>query len=157
MDEQATEGNQIKGQGVFVGNFTHSLDPKRRLTIPAVWREQVGVNDLYILPDISMKFLCVFPAADIVQRLQKLRQHAMADRKAREFARVIGARSDQVVWDGQGRIRIKDALLDLAGLTNQVELVGTLDRFELWNPDRFKESGSMDQASFEDAANHVGF
>lgn len=150
--------NEIKGQGVFVSTFTHSLDPKRRLTIPSEWRAQVGTNGLYVLPDIfSMTCLCVFPAAEIKQRLQKLRQHAMADRKAREFARVIGSKSDLVVWDAQGRIRIKDELLDLAGLADQVLLVGALDRFELWNPDRLKKAGGTDQTSFEDAARYVGF
>jgi MraZ protein len=149
--------DEVKGQGVFVSTFTHSLDPKKRLTIPSQWRAQVGANGLYVLPDISMKCLCVFPAAEIKQRLQKLRQHAMADRKAREFARVIGSKSDLVVWDTQGRIRIKDELLDLAGLTDQVVLVGALDRFELWAPDRLKETGGEDPASFEDAARYVGF
>ena len=149
--------NEIKGQGIFVSTFAHSLDPKKRLTIPSEWRAQVGSNGLYVLPEISMKCLCVFPASEIKQRLQKLRQHAMADKKAREFARAIGAKSDLVVWDSQGRIRIKDELLDLAGLTGQVTLVGALDRFELWNPDRLKESGGTDQSSFEDAARYVGF
>jgi MraZ protein len=147
----------VKGQGVFVSTFTHSLDPKKRLTIPSEWRVQVGANGLYVLPDISMKCLCVFPATEIKQRLQKLRQHAMADKKAREFARVIGAKSDLVAWDSQGRIRIKDELLDLAGLKDQVMLVGALDRFELWNPDRLTGVGGADQTSFEDAARYVGF
>ena len=33
---------EIKGLGMFVGEFSHNLDPKRRLTIPSVWRAQVG-------------------------------------------------------------------------------------------------------------------
>ena len=158
MDELGTAlGGEIKGQGIFVSTFTHSLDPKRRLTIPSEWRAQVELNGLYVLPEISMACLCVFPAAEIKQRLQKLRQHAMADRKAREFARVIGSKSDLVVWDSQGRIRIKDELLDLAGLADQVVLVGALDRFEIWNPARYKKTCGADQTSFEDAARYVGF
>lgn len=147
----------VKGQGVFVSEFAHSLDPKRRLTIPSEWRVQAGANGLYVLPDISMKCLCVLPETVMKQRLQKLRLHAMADRKAREFARVIGSKSDLVAWDSQGRIRIKDELLDLAGLKDQVMLVGALDRFELWSPERHKEVAKADQASFEEAARYVGF
>lgn len=158
MDKTGTVvESEIKGQGIFVGHFLHSLDPKRRLTIPSEWRAQVDSNGLYVLPDVSMQYLCVFPAAEIKQRAEKLRQHAMADRKAREFARVIGSKSDLVAWDTQGRIRVKDELLDLAGLADQVELLGVLNCFELWNPDRRKKAGGTDQTSFEDAARYVGF
>ena len=45
----------MSGQGIFVGRFTHSLDPKKRLTIPAVWRAQVGTpKSLYVLPDFHL-------------------------------------------------------------------------------------------------------
>ena len=45
----------VSGMGMFVGNYTHSLDPKRRLTIPSVWRAQIGVPEtVYVLPDFHM-------------------------------------------------------------------------------------------------------
>ena len=158
MDEIGKELDaEVKGQGVFVSTFVHSLDPKRRLTIPSEWRTQAGLNGLYVLPDISMKFLCVFPAVEMKQRLLRLRQHTMADKKARDFARMIGSKSDLVAWDSQGRIRIKDDLLDLAGLADQVTMIGNFSHFELWNPDRYKEAGGTDQVSFEEAARYVGF
>jgi MraZ protein len=146
------------GHGVFVSNYTHSLDPKRRLTIPSEWRAQIGESgSLYVLPDVQHKCLCVFPAAEIIHRLGRMRSHSIADSKARQFARVLASQSDLVSWDSQGRIRIKDELLEFAGLLDQVQLVGAFDRFELWEPDRFRDTGGMDQDSLKEAAQYVGF
>lgn len=149
---------EIKGQVAFVGSFTHSLDPKKRLTIPSEWRAQVwSPKSLYVLPDVHHKCLCVFPAGEMVRRMEKMRHHSIADRKARQFARVLASQSDLVSWDSQGRIRIKDELLNFASLVNQVVLVGAFDRFELWNTDHWRDAGGMDAENLEEAARYVGF
>jgi MraZ protein len=145
-------------QGVFVSRFTHSLDPKRRLTIPAEWRLQVGAPPaLYVMPDIHERCLRVFPAREMAFRIEKIRRLSISDRKARFFSRVLASQSDLIPWDAQGRIRIKDALLDFAGLTDKVELVGAFDNFELWNPAQLESCGGADRLRLTDAAEYVGF
>ena len=147
----------IAGQGIFVGRYTHSLDPKRRLTIPSGWRSQVGEpKSLYILPHVHDCCLCVIPAVLMQARIMKMRQHSIADRKARQFARVLASRSDFVFWDSQGRIRIKDELLDSAQITDKVVLIGAFDSFELWSPDNVDTAVDMDKASLQEAAEYAG-
>ncbi len=150
---------EMAGQGVFVNTYTHSLDPKKRLTIPSDWRELVGApRRLVVLPGVNEACLCVYPAREMTRRLEKLRNFSIADAKGRQLARALASRSDLVPWDSQGRIRVKDELLEYAGLLNQVVLVGAFDRFELWSPDRWKEQmNSVDQPQLEDAARYVGF
>ncbi len=48
--------------------------------------------------------------------------------------------------DGQGRIQIPTDLRALAGITNQVLIIGTFQRIELWDPKSFErfESGNGD-------------
>jgi MraZ protein len=150
--------NLVGAKGVFVSTFKHSLDPKRRLTIPAEWRDQVGTpNNLYVLQSVHEKCLCIYPAAEIMGRMKNIRQHSIADKMARQFARVLASKSDLVAWDSQGRIRIKDELLEYAGLVDEVVLVGAFDCFEVWTPERLKESGGLDDNSIKDAAQYVGF
>ena len=149
---------EVRGQGVFVSQFKHGLDSKRRLTIPSQWRAQVGSpKSLYVLPDIQHKCLCVFPSSEITHRLGRIRQYPIGDTKAREFARVLAAQSDLISWDSQGRIRIKDELLAFAQIEDEVVLVGAFDRFELWNPEQLKKAGGLDQSKLADAAKYVGF
>jgi MraZ protein len=149
---------EMSGLGVFVGDFTHTLDPKKRLTIPSVWRAQVGEPmSLFVLPDFYHKCLNVFPASVMREKLEKIRRHSMSDKRAMEFARVLGAASDLVPWDNQGRIRIKDKLLEFAGLSERVALVGALDKFQLWDPEKRPDSGEIDQESLAEAGKYVNF
>jgi MraZ protein len=159
MDKEFTSlEEEIVGLRMFVGEYTHNLDPKKRLTVPAVWRAQVGTpKSVYVLPDFHHHCLNVFPAGEMAHRLEKLRRHSMADRQARQFARVLGEASDLLAWDSQGRIRIKDRLLEFAGLQERVVMLGALDRFELWNPEHREQTGALDQERLEEAARYVGF
>jgi MraZ protein len=158
QDQRAlgTVGTAVSG--VFTGNYLHSLDPKKRLTIPSEWRDQVGMpSSLYVLPGIDQHYLLVVPARDMAQRIASMRGHSVADSRARQFARVLGSRSQLVPWDSQGRIRVNDELMAYAQLSSQVALVGALEAFELWNPDLWKATGSMDQSHLGEAARYVGF
>jgi MraZ protein len=151
------ENAEIVGLDGFVGDYTHTMDSKKRLTIPSDWREMVGVpRRLYILPGINVKCLCVYPARDMAPRLENLRKVSIADEKATQFARTLAFRSDLVTWDAQGRIRVKDRLLEYAGLESQVTLVGRFNVFELWSPEEWNNKlGSMDESGLEEAARYA--
>lgn len=156
MEGEVTTGGEALG--VFVGSFTHTLDPKRRLTIPSEWRFQAGPHGgLYVLPGLQEPCLCVFPVRELARRIERIKTHSLADSRANQFARMVASRSDLATWDSQGRIRVKDELLDYAKLSSQVLLVGVFDRFELWNPEQWKASTAGDPASLNDAARYVGF
>ena len=160
MQKENTQ-EDIEGtmEGVFVNTYVHSLDTKKRLTIPREWREMVGVPEqLFVLPGVNDKCLYVYPAREMTRRMQRLQNLSIADRKGKQFKRTLASRTYFSGWDTQGRIRIKDELLNYAELINQVVLVGSLDGFELWNPDQWNEiNTSMDQESFGEAAQYVGF
>jgi MraZ protein len=148
-----------EASGIFVGKFEHSLDPKKRLTIPAEWREYAGIpTSLYVLPSLeNARCLSVYPAREMVQRLQRIRSLSIADTQARQFARVLGSQSQLAPWDSAGRIRIKDDLLEYAQLGEQVILVGAIERFELWNPELWKQTGGASVADLGEAARNIGF
>lgn len=131
----------VIGQSVFAGHFLHMLDPKKRLTIPAVWREQVGQPPtLYILPGLAgERCLNVYPVREMALRLEKLRQISLGDSAARSLARMIASRSELVSCDSQGRIRVRDELLQHAGITSQVQLISAWNHFQLWNPERYRQ------------------
>ena len=158
MDQRDIDESADTPQGVFVNTYVHSLDAKKRLTIPADWRELVGVpGRLFVLPSVTELCLCVYPAREITRRIERLRNLSIADQKGRQLARTLASRSDLVPWDAQGRIRIKDELLGYAGLVSQVVLVGTFDGFELWSEEKWNEQQQhMDQQWLGEAARYVG-
>ncbi len=148
----------LAGPGLLVGRYDHALDPKKRFTIPAGWRELMGTPDyVYIMPDPKEKCLNLLPPAEMEGRLDKLRQRALFDRGASAALRVLGENSEQVMLDVQGRIRIKDRLLKFAMLEETVVMVGALNRVQLWSPALRPDVETVDQAAFAEACEVLQF
>ncbi len=145
-------------QNVFVDTFVHALDAKKRLTIPSEWRAFVGAPErLFVLPSTVERCLCVYPARMMARRLQKLYELSEVDANMQNHMRELSANANLVPWDAQGRIRIKDNLLDHAQLTSEVVLVGVFTRFELWSPELWKQKQPViDQQKLGTAARSVG-
>ena len=58
--------------------------------------------------------------------------------------RFIGGESVQVSLDKAGRICLPDEMAQAAGIKDEVVLVGLLDRFEIWNPERYQKVKATD-------------
>ena len=141
----------------FVGLYTHSLDGKRRFTIPSEWRDGVAGEPLYVIPGFNTPCLHVFTARDMSERLKTARKVSIANVKAQQFLRYIFSKSCRVGLDAQGRVRVSDSLLDEAAIKSQVILVGAANRFELWSPEKWHEQSTLlQQNSFEDVASSLG-
>src|SRR5438093_537554 len=57
---------------------------------------------------------------------------------------LIGAESVRVALDREGRICLPKEMADAAGIANEAVLVGLLDRFEIWSPERFEKVQASD-------------
>jgi MraZ protein len=164
--KQAMIQNDLMSGGTpsFGGRYAHSLDLKRRLTIPIEWREVLGPQKtLCVLPDFCERCLRVFPLREMSRRLEVLRKSSLLDTRARQFVREIAGRMQQISWDAQGRIRLADALLahagfDLAhaGLDMEVVLIGAADTFEIWSTKHAPhEAAEFDLGRYREAGEYM--
>ena len=136
----------------LVGRFDHALDPKRRLTIPSVWRKAMGNPDfVYAMPDRKLRCVNLMPKAEMDVLLGKIRERALFDPALNRVFQVIGSMSEQLDLDVQGRIRVSDKLLQYANLTTTVAMVGSLRMIKLWDPAVLSPAGDVN-ASELDAA-----
>jgi MraZ protein len=142
--------------GVFIGLFLHAMDAKRRLTIPLEWRQQVGAPESLFIAPIHEKCLYVLPGGELRRRLAKSAGHSLADVEASESDRDLGSQSELLSWDSQGRIRIRDDLLEYAELADQVALVGAFERFEIWNPKTWEKYRTARERDAGDVARRLG-
>ena len=146
------------GSNALMGEFRHALDPKRRLTIPSEWRKAMGDPDfVYVMRDRNGKCLDLLPKAEMETLIGKLRQKALFDPALTKAAMVIGANSEQLMLDVQGRIRISDKLLQFANLTTTVAMLGAVRMIKLWNPQALAPADKVDQASLAEALAQAGF
>jgi MraZ protein len=143
---------------VFVDTFVHALDAKKRLTIPSEWRSLVGSPErLFVLPSTVAPCLNVYPVRTMAEKLKGMPKISAADSEGQDRLREISANANLLPWDAQGRIRIKDNLLEYAGLESEVVMVGMFERFELWSPKSWKQKQSViDQQKLGMAVRSVG-
>jgi len=138
-------------QALFVGSYTHALDAKRRMIFPSSWRSLTGnSNRLFAFPHPDDKCLYLYTAEEMMRRLVQLRSGDVLDQRDQQAIRSFTAGADMLVWDAQGRIRISEDLLAHAEVKDQVVLVGTLTRIELWSVENFDLALPQDSAAAED-------
>jgi len=65
--------------------------------------------------------------------------------------RFIGSGSVQVALDKSGRICLPEAMAGAAGIDKEAVLVGLLDRFEIWSPDRYAKVEASDAIMAQEA------
>ncbi|MEN7972655.1 MAG: hypothetical protein ABFR47_02350 [Verrucomicrobiota bacterium] len=138
-------------QEMFVGSFTHSLDAKRRIIFPSSWRNLVGEsNRLFAFPHPDDKCLYLYTAEEMTRRLNQLRSGGSLDQAGQRAIRSFAAGAEMLQWDAQGRVRIGENLLAHAEIKQQVVLVGTLTRIELWSEENFDFALPQDSSVAED-------
>lgn len=129
---------------MFMGEYSHSIDAKGRLIMPAKFREQLG--DEFVVTKSPDKCLYVYTNEDWKKFEEKLAELPIMHKETRQFVRFFLAGAATCEVDKQGRILIPAVLREFAGLDKEVILAGASKRIEIWNKDKYLE----DQAAYED-------
>jgi MraZ protein len=141
---------------IFSGEFRHALDSKNRITIPSRWRSG-EIEELFVVPDPNENFLVVMPPPEFrrVSEMVAL-DPAIPPKKKRIFIRHFYSRAQPASTDRQGRLVLPDDYCKQVGLKNEVVLVGSFGRFEVWSPARWKQSVESAKLTYEEVADVVG-
>ncbi len=127
--------------------YRHGVDEKRRLQVPAKWRpSRSGTELTLILWPKSVEGSCVrvLPPEEMAKLKASIDAMPNEDPKKTVLKRFIGSESVQVALDKAGRICLPDGMARQAGIQGEAMLVGLLDRFEIWNPDRYDRVKAAD-------------
>ncbi len=132
-------------QGLYAGEFRHNLDAKARLTIPSKWRFSGDEEALYLAFKDPNGCITVYPPKMVAQLKEKLSAVSIGDRKAqRAITKLLGS-SETFTIDKQGRINLNDRLYEHAGIAKTCVLVGTVNKFSIWNPERYDDYVNADE------------
>jgi MraZ protein len=120
----------------FVGSYTHQLDDKGRVSLPASFRREAADQRFILYPD-HPPALTLYPELAWMQVENRLSEMKAKNPDSRLFVLSVTSNAVEVSPDAQGRILIPSRLKEVAQLDGQVLLVGAIDRIELWNPALF--------------------
>jgi len=134
--------------------YHHGVDEKRRVQIPAKWRpSEASVELTLILWPKSKEGPClrVLPPKKMAQLMEAIDAMPNSDPNKTVLKRLIGSASEQVAVDKSGRICLPGAMAEAAGIKDEAVVVGLLDRFEIWNPERYQKVKASDAVMAQEA------
>jgi MraZ protein len=134
--------------------FRHGVDQKRRVQIPAKWLPgEASVEFTLILWPKSKEGPClrVLPPKEMAQLMESIDAMPNTDPNKTVLKRFIGSESVQVATDKTGRICLPEEMARAADIKDEAMLVGLLDRFEIWNPDRYHKVKAADAVMAQEA------
>ena len=142
---------------MFYGEYTHNLDAKGRLILPARFREvadQNGISRFFVTRGLEA---CVFmfAEADWKQYEQKFRDVPFTKQDSRTFNRMFFAGAVDVTPDKQGRFIIPQYLKDFAGIKDKSVIIGVSNRIEIWDHERWQEYFAKSSKLFEQTAENI--
>ena len=135
----------------MTGQYAHNIDAKGRLFIPAALRRELGQT--FHVTVGQDHCLSVFSDESWDAFMGKLKELSYNEVKK---LRALFAYAAYCEPDPQGRILLPAKLREYAGLTKEVVVVGSFDRVEIWNAQRWAEieneafsSGALEEAMAE--------
>lgn len=121
---------------MFTGEYSHTLDPKGRLSIPKKFRADLK-DGAVISRGLDG---CLFLHSE--KRWQEFEKQLVdlpiTKSDARIFSRHMFASAMEVEIDKVGRILIPQYLRDYASLETEAMIVGVGKRIEIWNKDNWE-------------------
>ncbi|MBO5343881.1 MAG: division/cell wall cluster transcriptional repressor MraZ [Ruminococcus sp.] len=127
------------------GTYNPSIDAKGRMSFPTKLRDILGA-EFYLCVGHDKNYIAVYSVDEFRQYCDKLNQ--IKGDIGSEIRRELLAGADKQIPDKQGRIFISQTLREFAEITDEVTVIGNMNRAEIWNPALYSESRkSLDPAA----------
>ena len=101
-------------------------------------------GQMVITIDLVDPCLCIYPLPDWEKVEEQLSQMPSLRAQTRQLNRLLIGSAVDLELDNSGRLLIPVRLREQAQLTKQVMLVGQLDKFQLWDENKWNELLSAD-------------
>lgn len=135
---------------MFIGEYTHSIDEKGRLILPAKLRDELGGE--FIVTRGFEKCLFVYTKKEWENITNKLNNLPFTKKDARNFMRFFLSGATKAGFDKQGRFNITSGLISYADLKKECMIIGVGNRLEIWAKDAWDKFYNDNQDKLSEIA-----
>ena len=124
----------------FFGVYQHAIDAKGRTSLPARFREVLGAqgaDTLFVSPDLLDGCLQAYAPAQWMAFTEKVSRLPQFDATVRHIVRSFVAPAQECPVDKVGRLLLPESMRAHAGLSAEVTWAGSVDKIEIWSPERW--------------------
>ena len=144
--------------GMFLGEYSHTLDAKGRLIMPAKFRD--GLGERFIVTKGLDKCLFAYTLEEWTGFEQKIKELPLADEGVRRFVRFFVGSAAECEPDNQGRSLLPPTLRTYAGIEKELVSLGVSNRIEIWskaNWDAYNDASNYIDAELAGKMAQLGF
>lgn len=134
---------------MFLGEYTHTIDGKGRLTVPAKFRGELAAG-LVVTRGLDRN-LVVYPMPEWEKLAKEILARPITDQRMRDFRRRVFAGAVDIEPDRQGRILIPPYLREFAGINGEAIIAGMFSSLEIWSTEEWAKVKESIESS-DDAA-----
>jgi MraZ protein len=139
---------------MFIGEYTHNLDDKGRMAVPAKFRK--GLTGGAIVTRGLDKCLFLFNRKEWEELAKKLVALPLAQANSRAFVRLMLSGASDTEVDKQGRILIPDYLRVYSGLKKHTVVTGLYNRVEIWDSASWNRYKKKTESASDEIAEKMG-
>lgn len=139
---------------MFIGEYSHTIDPKKRIAVPSKFRKELG--RIVVVTRGLDKSLFIYPIKIWEEMANKLGTLPFGEAGTRSFIRLMLAGAVDVEVDVQGRILIPDYLKEYAGLKKSAIVAGLFNRLEVWDENNWKAYKNKAEKNTNEIAEQLG-
>jgi len=139
---------------MFIGEYSHTIDPKKRLALPSKFRGELG-SKVVVTRGLD-NCLFVYPMKVWEEIATKLGTLPVGEAATRSFIRVMLAGAADVELDSQGRILVPEYLKNDGGLKKDVTIVGLFNRLEIWDSEEWRKYKTQAEKNTGEIAEELG-
>lgn len=139
---------------MFIGEYSHTLDIKGRLSLPSKFRTELGVR--VVVTKGLDHCLFVYSLAAWEALAQKMSRFPVGDADTRAFVRMTLSGATDLDVDRSGRVLLPEYLRSYASLEKNTVVSGVYDKIEIWDAIAWKTYTQEVQKNAEASAQKLG-
>ena len=135
------------------GNYAAKIDDKARLKIPNAFRalvEKTHGSELFVT-SLTGESVRIYPMPIWLALEERLARAPSTHPARNKFLDRVNYYGQTAEIDSQGRVVIHQRLRESAGMSGEVDVLGAVDRLDVWNHDRLVAKMLSDPYSDHDA------
>jgi MraZ protein len=121
---------------MFIGKYYHHLEKNQRISLPKKFRE---LAQSWVVTRGLDGCLFLFKPETFQANIENIANRSLTKKANRDLVRLMTNEATELNSDANGRVHLPEYLITFAQLTKDVVIVGSLNRIEIWDQEKYHQ------------------
>ncbi len=137
---------------MFIGKYYYKLQANGRISLPKGFRDE---GEDWVVTRGLDGCLFIFKADRFQEELGQLADRSFTKKAHRDLTRIMTNEAQEVKADNNGRVHLPKYLINFAELKQEIVIVGSYNRIEVWDQESYHQYVDQLEAQAEEIAEQV--